>query len=75
MSRHMQNLSHSLFIFFMFFKFTRLGASIGFDSRLCSLIPRLSRSVVNRAANRPVPPQNGSDMLPWNLTIHSQHSR
>lgn len=37
--------------------------SIGFHSRLCSLIPRLSRSIVNRAASRPVPPQNGGHIF------------
>jgi hypothetical protein len=39
-------------------------SSLGSISRLCSVAPRLSRSLVNRAASRPVPPPRGNDLLP-----------
>lgn len=39
-------------------------ASLGSTSRLCSVIPPLARTLVNRAASRPIPPPRGIDLLP-----------
>ncbi|KAG6854670.1 hypothetical protein C0991_003318 [Blastosporella zonata] len=41
-----------------------LFASLGSTSRLCAAVPRLARSVVNRAASRPVPPLHGINDFP-----------
>ncbi|KAF5382550.1 hypothetical protein D9615_002841 [Tricholomella constricta] len=66
-ARHLSRNSSS--IFSMFFN------SLGSASRLCAAIPPLTRSVVNRALSRPVPPPRGiNDLFSTQALINTPHT-